>query len=74
MASTGVTWGSTTATGIGDWVDVGGDANSAFSLGIYGVSQVPIAGSSVPEPLTLLMSGTAICTGLAFSRSRRRRK
>jgi PEP-CTERM motif len=39
---------------------------------MYGISQALIVPSSVPEPSTLLMAGTAIGAGFAFGWSRRR--
>jgi hypothetical protein len=65
--------GSTTFAN-SNWVSVESFPTGIFPGALYGISQVLTVQSSVPEPSTLLMAGTAISAGCAFGWARRRRK
>jgi len=69
------TWGAGHDTQLDRlWVDDVYLTQNTIQLPMYGISQVLTVGaSSVPEPSTLLMAGTALSVVIAFGRSRKRR-
>ena len=70
-AASGFTTAGATSSAGSNWVS-GPGFNYTGGLPMYGISQVLTVASSVPEPSTLLMAGTAIGAGFAFGWSRRR--
>jgi hypothetical protein len=69
LGNSSVEFGSTSSAS-SSWVSAFPFPTGLEDLALYGISQVLVAGSSVPEPSTLVLAGTAVIAGSAFGRSR----
>jgi PEP-CTERM motif len=58
--------------GQGNWIATNHDEPPTTLFQMYGISQVLVAGASVPEPSTLLMAGMGAIAGCVFGWSRKR--